>query len=90
MGKNKNARLPYNAKQAKCIPGRTGPTRAASQSGLKGDVGERVREGHSVSGKPKDENETEIRMPILPKKVLKRQSAFWDAPDNPEQPVEQD
>ena len=60
------------------------------RSRLKEDVKEWVREGHSVSGKPKDENETGNKNAHFTKKVLKRQSAFWDAPDNPEQPVEQD
>ena len=38
QGKKAKADLPYCAQVAKCIPGRTGPTRAASQTGLKGDV----------------------------------------------------
>ena len=88
-GKKAKADLPYCAQVAKCIPGRTGPTRQASQSGLKEDVGRGMGEGHMVSAKLNDENETgKIRIPIY-LVMQKRQSAFRDTPDNPEQLVNQ-
>jgi len=47
-------------------------------------------EGHMVSGKLNDENETgKIRMPVY-HIMQNRQSAFRDAPDQPEQLVNQD
>jgi len=46
-------------------------------------------EGHRLSGKLNDENETgKIRIPIY-LVMQKRQSAFRDTPDNPEQLVNQ-
>ena len=89
-GKKAKADLPYCAQVAKCIPGRTGPTIAASRSGLKEDVGRGMGEGHMVSGKLNDENETGKRKLPFYCIVLKWQSAFRDAPDQPEQLVNQD
>ena len=50
--------LPYCAQVAKCIPGRTGPTRQASQSGLKEDVGRWMGESYRAPRKHRDEDET--------------------------------
>ena len=63
--------------------------RAANQPGLKG-TSESGCESHRAPRKHRDENETGKRKLPFYCIVLKWQSAFRDAPDQPEQLVDQD